>query len=101
MCIPRHGSNSDKGVWKPWQLRYKRTVYLPNLSCLSLRERQSKIRQCLAGMRVRPEGPQLISEMVRRTLGIDCSVLMGANIAEAWLFSSLHRVESLWQALIS
>ena len=37
----------------------------------------------LQGMRVRPEGPQLISEMVRRTLGIDCSVLMGANIAEA------------------
>ncbi|GLC44857.1 hypothetical protein PLESTM_001654900, partial [Pleodorina starrii] len=33
------------------------------------------------GMRVRPEGPQLISQMVRRYLGIDCSVLMGANIA--------------------
>jgi glycerol-3-phosphate dehydrogenase (NAD+) len=33
-------------------------------------------------MRVRPDGPQLISEMVQRTLGIDCSVLMGANIAE-------------------
>ena len=33
------------------------------------------------GMRIRPEGPQLISEMVRRKLGIDCSVLMGANIA--------------------
>ena len=33
-------------------------------------------------MRVRPEGPQLISEMVQRTLGVDCSVLMGANIAE-------------------
>jgi len=32
-------------------------------------------------MRIRPEGPQLISEMVRRKLGIDCSVLMGANIA--------------------
>lgn len=34
------------------------------------------------GMRVRPEGPQLISQMVNRHLGIDCSVLMGANIAE-------------------
>lgn len=33
------------------------------------------------GMDVRPEGPQLISQMVRRILGIDCSVLMGANIA--------------------
>ncbi|KAK9830276.1 hypothetical protein WJX72_010765 [[Myrmecia] bisecta] len=34
------------------------------------------------GMRVRPEGPQLISEMVRNYLRIDCSVLMGANIAQ-------------------
>jgi len=33
------------------------------------------------GMRIRPEGPQLISELVRRKLGVDCSVLMGANIA--------------------
>ncbi len=33
------------------------------------------------GLRVTPEGPQLISQMVRRNLGIDCSVLMGANIA--------------------
>lgn len=33
-------------------------------------------------MRVRAEGPQLISEMVRKTLNIDCSVLMGANIAK-------------------
>lgn len=36
---------------------------------------------CLQGMRVRPDGPQLISEMVRKYLGIDCSVLMGPNIA--------------------
>ncbi|GBF87939.1 glycerol-3-phosphate dehydrogenase [Raphidocelis subcapitata] len=35
------------------------------------------------GMRVRREGPQLISEMVSKYLGIDCSVLMGANIATA------------------
>ncbi len=35
----------------------------------------------IKGMRVTPEGPQLISQMVRRNLGIDCSVLMGANIA--------------------
>ncbi|KAG2496545.1 hypothetical protein HYH03_005368 [Edaphochlamys debaryana] len=34
------------------------------------------------GMRVTREGPQLISQMVRRSLGIDCCVLMGANIAE-------------------
>ena len=33
-------------------------------------------------MRVQPEGPQLISDLVRKTVGIDCSVLMGANIAE-------------------
>lgn len=34
------------------------------------------------GMRVRADGPQLISEMVRKSLGCDCSVLMGANIAK-------------------
>ena len=33
------------------------------------------------GMRVRPDGPQLISELIRKELGLDCSVLMGANIA--------------------
>ncbi|PSC74868.1 glycerol-3-phosphate dehydrogenase [Micractinium conductrix] len=33
------------------------------------------------GMRVRPDGPQLISELIRKELGVDCSVLMGANIA--------------------
>lgn len=36
----------------------------------------------IKGMRVRPEGPQLISAMVQRLLRIDCSVLMGANIAK-------------------
>ncbi|KAG2490530.1 hypothetical protein HYH03_010926 [Edaphochlamys debaryana] len=35
----------------------------------------------IKGMRVQPEGPQLISQMVRRYLNIDCCVLMGANIA--------------------
>ncbi len=34
------------------------------------------------GMRVRVDGPQLISTMIKRTLGIDVCVLMGANIAE-------------------
>jgi len=33
-------------------------------------------------MRVRPDGPQLISELVRKSVGADCSVLMGANIAQ-------------------
>ncbi len=33
------------------------------------------------GMRVKRGGPQLISAMVQRYLGADCSVLMGANIA--------------------
>lgn len=36
----------------------------------------------IKGMRMRPEGPQLISAMVQRLLRIDCSVLMGANIAK-------------------
>ncbi|PNH08421.1 Glycerol-3-phosphate dehydrogenase [NAD(+)], partial [Tetrabaena socialis] len=40
------------------------------------------------GMRVRPEGPQLISQMVRRNLGINCAVLMGANIATGVLTSN-------------
>lgn len=45
------------------------------------------------GMRVRPEGPQLISEMVRKYLNIDCSVLMGANIAKvpSWPHSAIPR----------
>lgn len=30
---------------------------------------------------MRQEGPQLISEMIRKTLNIDCCVMMGANIA--------------------
>lgn len=33
------------------------------------------------GMRVRPDGPQLISQLIRKELRLDCSVLMGANIA--------------------
>ena len=36
----------------------------------------------MQGMRVRPDGPQLISELVRKSVGADCSVLMGANIAQ-------------------
>lgn len=35
----------------------------------------------IKGMRVRMDGPQLISQMVTKYLNIDCSVLMGANIA--------------------
>ena len=31
---------------------------------------------------MRPDGPQLISELVRKSVGADCSVLMGANIAQ-------------------
>ncbi len=34
------------------------------------------------GMRVKSDGPQLISAMIQRYLGVDCSVLMGANIAK-------------------
>lgn len=36
------------------------------------------------GMRVRADGPQLISAMVTRMLGINCSVLMGANVRVGW-----------------
>ena len=36
----------------------------------------------IKGMRVRPEGPQLISAMIERVLGVETAVLMGANIAE-------------------
>eukprot|EP01134_Creolimax_fragrantissima_P003359 CFRG3359T1 len=35
----------------------------------------------IKGMRVRSDGPQLISAMIRRMLHIECCVLMGANIA--------------------
>lgn len=36
------------------------------------------------GMRMRkaPRGPQLISHLISTTLHMDCSVLMGANVAE-------------------
>jgi glycerol-3-phosphate dehydrogenase (NAD+) len=36
------------------------------------------------GMRMRkaPHGPQLISQLISSKLQIDCSVLMGANVAE-------------------
>lgn len=36
----------------------------------------------IKGMDITPDGPQLLSTMVREHLGIDCSVLMGANIAK-------------------
>lgn len=36
----------------------------------------------IKGMRVRSDGPQLISQMINRSLGIDCCVLMGANLAD-------------------
>eukprot|EP00894_Picocystis_sp_ML_P001184 jgi/Pico_ML_1/51701/g271.t1 len=36
----------------------------------------------IKGMDITPAGPQLLSTMVREHLGIDCSVLMGANIAK-------------------
>ncbi len=37
---------------------------------------------CLQGMHIAADGPQLVSAMIRGSLGLDCSVLMGANIAE-------------------
>uniref|UniRef100_C5H3W1 Glycerol-3-phosphate dehydrogenase [NAD(+)] n=1 Tax=Dunaliella viridis TaxID=140095 RepID=C5H3W1_9CHLO len=44
-------------------------------------KRDAKAISLTKGMRVRAEGPQMISQMITRVLGIDCSVLMGANIA--------------------
>eukprot|EP00882_Tetradesmus_deserticola_P031018 GHRQ01035054.1.p1 GENE.GHRQ01035054.1~~GHRQ01035054.1.p1 ORF type:complete len:466 (+),score=230.35 GHRQ01035054.1:636-2033(+) len=35
----------------------------------------------IKGMRVRADGPQLISALITQYLALDCSVLMGANIA--------------------
>ena len=36
----------------------------------------------LQGMQISPNGPHLISSFIEDSLGMDCSVLMGANIAE-------------------
>jgi glycerol-3-phosphate dehydrogenase (NAD+) len=33
-------------------------------------------------MRQAPRGPQLISQLISTSLNVDCSVLMGANVAE-------------------
>ncbi|QDZ22348.1 glycerol-3-phosphate dehydrogenase [Chloropicon primus] len=46
-----------------------------------LLDKDAAVISLTKGMRIRPEGPQLISEMLRKKLGRDCSVLMGANIA--------------------
>lgn len=51
------------------------------LAAAKVVNRGAKAISLTKGMRVRAEGPQLISQMVSRILGIDCSVLMGANIA--------------------
>eukprot|EP01026_Neomeris_dumetosa_P006167 TRINITY_DN1194_c0_g1_i4.p1 TRINITY_DN1194_c0_g1~~TRINITY_DN1194_c0_g1_i4.p1 ORF type:complete len:652 (+),score=126.25 TRINITY_DN1194_c0_g1_i4:73-2028(+) len=44
-------------------------------------KRDSVAISLIKGMRVRKDGPQLISQMIHNILEIDCSVLMGANIA--------------------
>ncbi len=46
-----------------------------------------------------PEGPQLISQMVRRNLGIDCCVLMGANIATVRGYRCVLGAEGRWVAV--
>lgn len=43
----------------------------PGAACVSL----------VKGMRVRPDGPQLISELLERQLNVGCSVLSGPNVA--------------------
>uniref|UniRef100_C5H3W0 Glycerol-3-phosphate dehydrogenase [NAD(+)] n=1 Tax=Dunaliella viridis TaxID=140095 RepID=C5H3W0_9CHLO len=71
-------------------------------------KRDAKAISLTKGMRVRAEGPQLISQMISRILGIDCSVLMGANIAadigreelsEAVVAYSSRDAGILWQQL--
>lgn len=32
-------------------------------------------------MKVKPDGPVMMSKLIHENLGLDCSVLMGANIA--------------------
>ncbi|XP_024396515.1 glycerol-3-phosphate dehydrogenase [NAD(+)] isoform X2 [Physcomitrium patens] len=43
----------------------------PNAKAISL----------IKGMEVKPDGPVMLSKLITKHLGIDCSVLMGANIA--------------------
>lgn len=52
-------------------------------------------------MRVRAEGPQLISEMVRKNLNMDTCVLMGANLAKVG--TDVQRKENIpaWFSCIS
>lgn len=45
----------------------------------------------IKGMEVKMEGPCMISKLITDTLGINCCVLMGANIAnEASVFSNFN-----------
>ncbi|XP_044359853.1 glycerol-3-phosphate dehydrogenase [NAD(+)] isoform X1 [Triticum aestivum] len=45
----------------------------------------------IKGMEVKMEGPCMISKLITNTLGINCCVLMGANIAnEASVYSTFH-----------
>jgi len=78
------------------------------LAAAKVVNRGAKAISLTKGMRVRAEGPQLISQMVSRILGIDCSVLMGANIAgdiareelsEAVIAYTSRDAGVLWQQL--
>lgn len=47
----------------------------------------------IKGMEVKREGPCMISSLISEQLGINCCVLMGANIANEvinWLFYAKH-----------
>uniref|UniRef100_A0A515EIS9 Glycerol-3-phosphate dehydrogenase [NAD(+)] n=1 Tax=Dunaliella salina TaxID=3046 RepID=A0A515EIS9_DUNSA len=44
-------------------------------------KREAVAISLVKGMRVGRDGPQLVSQMIRKNLGIDCSVLMGGNVA--------------------
>ncbi|KAF5831797.1 NAD-dependent glycerol-3-phosphate dehydrogenase N-terminus-domain-containing protein, partial [Dunaliella salina] len=78
------------------------------LAAAKVVNRGAKAISLTKGMHVRAEGPQLISQMVSRILGIDCSVLMGANIAgdiakeelsEAVIAYTSRDAGALWQQL--
>ena len=40
------------------------------------------------GMRVRPDGPQLISEMIRKELNLDCRCALGAICSGLWCMAA-------------
>lgn len=46
-------------------------------------------------LKVKPDGPVILSNLITAHLGIDCSVLMGANIANEVCLNSTLLIEVL------